>query len=247
MEIIKKLGLLGLTEGEAKVYISVLEGNSTKTAIVKNSGVSSSIVYELLGKLTKKGLVTSVVKDGKKVFQANEPSILLEFIENEESGLKKKKRLAKELIPVLKKGRADNLSISVYEGIDGLKRMLKEVEEYFKESKPKEWLAMGITGKKRASFNRYWLHWHTHIRPKYNVKAKIIFSEKETDYFRNLRKTPLAKAKFLPMDSPTCATVAGELLLLMKYGDPPVFILIRNKEVAETLRSIFKALWEAAA
>ena len=48
-----ELKKLGLTEGEASVYLALLKLNSsTVGAIVKDSGVSYSKIYEVLGRLS---------------------------------------------------------------------------------------------------------------------------------------------------------------------------------------------------
>ncbi|RMD45562.1 TrmB family transcriptional regulator, partial [Candidatus Pacearchaeota archaeon] len=49
---------IGLTNGETKVYLSLIKiGESTVGPIAKKSGVSLSKIYEILNNLIKKGLV----------------------------------------------------------------------------------------------------------------------------------------------------------------------------------------------
>ena len=52
--------VFGLTQNEIKVYTALLHlKKGTKTPIVRESGVLSSKVYEILDRLIKKGLVSS--------------------------------------------------------------------------------------------------------------------------------------------------------------------------------------------
>ena len=54
----------GLTEGEIKVYLALLElGSSTTGPIVDKSGISRSIIYQILEKLMEKGLVSFITKE----------------------------------------------------------------------------------------------------------------------------------------------------------------------------------------
>ena len=48
---------IGLTEGEIKVYLSLLEiGSATSGKVTRSCGISGSKVYEVLDRLNKKGL-----------------------------------------------------------------------------------------------------------------------------------------------------------------------------------------------
>jgi len=66
----EKVKLLGLTEGEAKVYLSLLElGSSTIGPIIKKANIASSNVYDILNRLLKKGIVSYILKQKIKYFQ----------------------------------------------------------------------------------------------------------------------------------------------------------------------------------
>ena len=54
---------IGLTKGEADVYLTLLKlGNTTSGKIIKESKVSRSKVYDVLERLKQKGLVTEIIK-----------------------------------------------------------------------------------------------------------------------------------------------------------------------------------------
>jgi predicted transcriptional regulator len=247
----KVLEKIGLTKGESKVYLALLElGTSTKTSIVRKSVVSPSIVYEILEKLIKKGLVSSITVENVKYFQANEPTMLLELVRKEKEEINEKERVIKSLIPLLRFKKDTGKKIlfaSVYEGLEGLKAMLHEVvEEEFKKNKTKEWLAMGVTSYKKESFNKFWAYWHGKVRPRYKVRAKFIFSEKGTEYFYTLKKTPLSQVRYILSSTPVCVTVTGKKVLVMKYADPSYFVSITNQDVAYTFKEFFKNIWRMA-
>ena len=76
------LNKAGLTEGEGKVYMALLEtGQSSITEIVKKSGISTSKSYDVLNRLEEKGLVSHVIIRGVKYFKAANPERLKEILE----------------------------------------------------------------------------------------------------------------------------------------------------------------------
>ena len=109
---------IGLTKNEISVYISLLElGTTTTGPLTAKSGLHSSRVYESLGKLIDKGLVSFVVKAHRKYFSAADPEAILGLLERE-------KREVKELIPQLKaikKEKPMEEKATVYEGYKGVR------------------------------------------------------------------------------------------------------------------------------
>ena len=67
--------IFGLSQNEIKVYEALLKiKKGTKTPIVKESGVLSSKIYEVLDRLIKKGLVASFVENKVKNYVPVHPS-----------------------------------------------------------------------------------------------------------------------------------------------------------------------------
>ena len=65
---------VGLTNSEIAVYSALVKLRSSTTGpIVKEAGISSGKIYEILDKLIAKGLVSYIVKAGRKYFQLTEP------------------------------------------------------------------------------------------------------------------------------------------------------------------------------
>jgi HTH-type transcriptional regulator, sugar sensing transcriptional regulator len=76
---------LGLTSGEARVFLSLLKLGSAKVGqIIKDSQVSYSKVYDVLNRLSSKGLVSHIIRGNVKYFNAVEPYRLEEYIKRRE-------------------------------------------------------------------------------------------------------------------------------------------------------------------
>ena len=92
---------LGLNKNEAKVYFGLLQLNKASAAdLVKKVGVHRNIIYDNLEKLIEKGLVSFVEEEGKKLFIAEDPQSIIEFLETEKEKINNKITKANSIIPV---------------------------------------------------------------------------------------------------------------------------------------------------
>ena len=109
----------GLTEGEIKVYLALLElGSSTTGPIIEKSRIARSIVYQILNKLEQKGLVSHVTKAKRKHYQAAEPNKILEYIDEREKLLEENRKKVERLLPelLLKQKMAPKSETNMYLG-----------------------------------------------------------------------------------------------------------------------------------
>src|SRR3989344_2186615 len=85
----KELENIGLTKGEAKVYLALIElGSTTVGPLVKKANVAYSNIYEILNRLVDKGLVSYIVKSKTKYFQAASPKSFSDYFNKKEQELK---------------------------------------------------------------------------------------------------------------------------------------------------------------
>ena len=95
---------IGLTEGEAKVYLALSElGSSTVGPIVKKSSVAYSNIYDILNRLIDKGIVSFIIKNKTKYFQAAPPANLVDFLDKKEKQISEQKQSLQKIIPDLEK------------------------------------------------------------------------------------------------------------------------------------------------
>ena len=80
---------MGLTEIEISVYFALLEkGPSPTGIIIRKTGLHKATVYQTLERLEEKGVVSYIIQDNRHVFQAEDPTILLEQLKEREENLK---------------------------------------------------------------------------------------------------------------------------------------------------------------
>ncbi|MEK6893396.1 MAG: helix-turn-helix domain-containing protein [Nanoarchaeota archaeon] len=237
---------LGLTHNEALAYITLSRIGSSKTGrLLKESGLNTGKVYEILDSLKRKGLVSETIIDNVMHFAAAPPDRLIEYIKKKKDMLEKEEKVAKSLIPEIEKIRQAKLPISrivVYTGFDGFKTAVNEAT---KTLKPKEEvLAMGVRASKGEEFNRYWTQWAEQTLPKNH--ERVIFSDKGAFYDYKL-KSKFSKIRFLESSTPNAIVIFGEHTLLIAQYDSPVRVIFINDELAAgTFISLFEQLWKVA-
>lgn len=110
LKLIKKLLELGLTEREAKLYLTLLEKKSfTVSELQQIAKIPRTKIYEVLQKMIGRGICTQRSVGREKIYEAVEPAIALEkiikkseseFLENLENKKEIANNLIKTLIPV---------------------------------------------------------------------------------------------------------------------------------------------------
>ncbi len=119
----KELVNIGLSDKEAKAYISALKlGKATASDIAKRADIKRSTMYGVLDELIKKGLVSYSQKGTKRFFKAQDPQAILEMIENN-------KRSFENILPNLSQvhiEHAQKPSVQFFEGREGIKRIYED-------------------------------------------------------------------------------------------------------------------------
>lgn len=241
---------LGLTDGEIKVYLALLEtGRAPITLISVKTKLNRTGLYDLIEGLVKKGLVSFVFEEKKKYYQAAKPQRILEYLEEKKQELTSEETILKVLVKELSKIRSrreEQLNVEIYRGKKGIKTILEDVFEECK--KGDEVLAFGLGGsnfeKLLGSYYHHYIFKHVND---FGIKFKAIFndSEKEEPYLKELGKIPLTRAKFIfkKYEMPTHTRIYGNKVAIIILEKEPTAILIEDKNVAQGYRYFFEFLW----
>ena len=239
----KVLEEIGLTKGEIKVYLTLLKlGETTTGKIIEEAQISSGKIYEILDKLIKKGLVSFIIKDKTKYFNATSPNRILDFIYEKEKELKEKEKSLKKELPSLlnlQKSKKEKYGTNLFKGFKGIQTAIFEALEQGNEV-----LAMGVISSKDEKFNLLWKKWHSE-RIKRKINCKIIFSERG-EYYDTFKKMKLIDVRLLEGITPSAIDIIGENVLIFTYGEEPSCLFISNKEIANSFTTFFETMWEIA-
>jgi sugar-specific transcriptional regulator TrmB len=236
----KLLEDMGLTKGEIAVYLALLRiGETTTGRIVDEAGISSGKVYEILEKLTKKGLVSHLIKEKTKYFNAASPTRLLEYLHEKERDLKHKESALQKEIPNLLRlqgTQRKKYEATMFTGIKGIQTAIFEALERMPQG---EILAFGVRSTKDAKYNKLWSSWHKN-RVKKKIDCKILFSDKGSDYYRMFKSMPHTKVRALEGFTPSAIDILGNTTLISTYGAEPSCLSITSEEVAQSFKTHFK-------
>ena len=237
---------LGLTHNEALAYITLARIGLSKTGqILKESGLNTGKVYEILESLKRKGLVSETEIDNVKHFAASPPEKLMDYVTAKKKTLEEEEKLAKSLIPQIESMRQFKLDpsrVAVYTGFDGFKTAVFEATRTLKAKE--EVLAMGIRSSKGENFNRVWTKWADETLPKNH--ERVIFSEKGYFYEYKL-KSKYSKIRLLESSTPTAIVIFGNhTALIIQYSPPIKIIFIQDEMMLITFISLFEQLWQIA-
>ncbi|HLC86403.1 MAG TPA: helix-turn-helix domain-containing protein [Candidatus Nanoarchaeia archaeon] len=243
---LNKLKEIGFTEGEIKVYESLIKlRKSTITKIIENSGVSSSKVYLILDKLTNKGLVNYIVKNNIKEFHLADPENLLDFIKDEKKKLEEAEEHTKELIDSIKKSLKKYVeeSANIYRGLLGLKTAhMNLINEL---NKGEEYVFFSV--EKDALQNKYVQLMFKSIHAKRDARGVtargIALPELREVFKKHFPSKKEYKIKFHELTLNQGITI-GKNRIIIETAYPDTFAVeIISPQTAKSYREFFNKIW----
>lgn len=234
----------GLTQNESLVYLSLLKiGKATSSKIIKEAKVSGGKIYETLEKLIQKGLVKSIIENNVKNFMANEPQMLIKYIKDKEKELHKKEEELKKILPQLKGLKEHQYkleTVSLIKGLSGIKPLVYESLEKGKTIK-----VMGVSSKKESKYNDFWRAWHIE-RTRLKKQTEIIFSDRNTEYWKFYKKLKYTKIKEILAFTPSAILLIDENIFIFSYEGELTCIHIKSKNISDSFYQFFNGLWKVA-
>lgn len=235
---------IGLTKGEIAVYFSLLElGSSTVGPIINKAKVSSSKVYDILERLIDKGLVSYVIKENKKYFEAAEPKRILDYIKEKKERLNKQEQEIEKILPELelKQKLAELKSEAhVFKGNKGFKTAFRDILNTLK--KGEKLSIMGIFDFD-PEFKRMIVNFHRE-RSNAGINADILLNNDAKSVGEELAKLPITNIKYMENNiaTPGVFLIYGNKTLI-SLPNERTFFRIENKEATTSFRAYFNTLW----
>ncbi len=237
---------IGLTDGEIKVYLALLElGSSTSWNITKESGISGSKVYEVLERLEKKGLVSEMIKNNVKYFEATSPDRILAYLEEKNREIENEKKEIRKILPdlLLKKATSTKGVVRVFTGFEGAKAVFEETLRDCKRGD--EMLGWGLT-EQPESWESYFNE-REKIRDKKGIIHKSIINEKYQSLHKARKNLPNTQFRFFPKELEMPTTVLlwkNKVSMYIITRENPITMIIESQETAESFKKSFEILWK---
>ncbi len=248
----KELKKLGLTDGESRVYIALLNlGSSTVGPIVKKSKVAYSKIYEVLDRLVDKGLVSFITKQKTKYFQSLGPERLKEHIQKQKQEIEENEKLLDKLIPQLKSSKKKTQETEVFTGEKGIMTAYDILLDKAKKNSTLRFFYMHdpLYDEKVYEF--------CYGRVNYNDKKIVPMLKKknirwlgivnDTNYAKKIRNSPKPIIqRYVDFPIPGNIDITSNSILITVWEDNPIGILIHSEEVAKNFKRYFDSIWEIA-
>ena len=233
-DLTEQLRSIGLTRNESIVYLALLRiGSSRAGRISKISGINRTTTYDTLKQLLERGLVSYVIKENRKWFQAATPKRLLEM-------LKEKEEDAQEMLPKLIKlheAPQEEHNVTLYYGYKGVKTVFQDI---IREGQPN--CVLDSEGKFTEKMPHFAQHFVRQLEKK---KIPIRHIVKEGVDVRPSKTTEVRFVKKAGKTS-TATNIYGNKIAVIVWTDPPEAVIIQNKDAAESYRVYFNMLWKMA-
>jgi sugar-specific transcriptional regulator TrmB len=236
---------VGLTPGEAKVYLAMIHiGPSRVGKIVEISGVSQSKIYNVLDRLILKGLASYNLQDNIKYFQSLEPSRLHEYIQRKEDEVSRQKEALTQIISDLSKN------------VNAAKRSTSEI--FIGERSLRSAYMTLLSDSKRGDILRYFYPYpnaHENASPFYSrfykyqkskglVERGIVNSDfKNSQHFKEIPKD--VKLRHVNFPLPGTIDIFADKLLIIDWKTI-TGILITSSEIAGIFVDYFDSIWKIA-
>jgi sugar-specific transcriptional regulator TrmB len=243
------LSQAGLTDGESRAYLALLElGPSTTGPIVDRSGVSRSIIYQILERLTQKGLVSHIVKGRTMHFQAADPSRIKDYLEDEERKFSENRKNVEALLPKLYSMRAGakQSEATIYLGFKGMATAHEHT--YQALSKGEEYFYMGIPPDQPDYVHAYWKRDHKR-REKAGIRCRLLFdSRTPVGVLWDRNKSEGCEARYMPSGIKTPSSIVGfkDVTQISFATDYAISVEIVNQRIADSFRAYFEEFWKRA-
>ncbi|MFC1742026.1 TrmB family transcriptional regulator [Nanoarchaeota archaeon] len=234
-----KQGLMdfGLSEKEADVYLACLKtGQTTANRISELVDLPRSTTYDVLEKLKKQGLITTVVVKSKIHFVASDPEVLM-------VSLDEKKKSISTIIPELQEVRnkvGEKPVAEVFQGKLAIIRLLDEILETATSIK--------IMGNVQNAIERIGYH-----QPKFRKKRierdirvkQLVEPSKES---KQIKLGPLTQVRFSRefQRSKEATFILEDRTYHIILGEEISAIRIDSREHAQATEIVFDKLWAQA-
>ena len=235
---------IGLTEGESKVYLSLSElGSSTVGPIVKKSRVAYSNIYDILNRLIDKGIVSFIIKNKTKYFQAAPPSNLVLYLDKKEKEISSQKESLKKILPDLEKlqevKQAEEAEIFL-----GKKGLRTAYEKFIKNaSKGDELLFFYIHEERYGEESN--LFYNSIVDLSRKIKNRGICNKNyRKSWFA--KKSKFLKMKFSDIPIPGNIDILNDKILIVSWRDSIFSVLIHSQSLADNFSDYFNQVWKQA-
>lgn len=228
----------GLSEKEARVYLTVLElGTSIASTIARRAELNRATTYTLLEDLKRDGIVNEATKDGVKYYSVISPDVLLNQLEQKYESFKDK---VPELLALAQKF-GNKPKVQFFEGLEWMKKLYSELL-ISKGNIIRSFLWSHETHPiLRAYLNEHFVP----QRVKNKIKAKVICCDSnDNKAYHKMNKKNLIEVKFIKdkefhLSCGVDIYTGNKVSIVLFSEDEMSGVIVTSKRFHDTMASIF--------
>lgn len=244
MNIENTLQAIGFSRKKAKIYLAILElGEASVIDIAKKAGLKRTTVYNILPELIADGLVKKSIKNKKRFFFIEDPSLI-------KTSLEEKMGVIEKSLPELKAMQniiPSKPKITFYEGLGGAKDLYRDTLN----SLPAGGTLLSYTG----LTNYYEVipkdcsEWYIKERVKRKIRVKVIAlkskiaDEWQKNAAKELREIKIVSNPDFKFDGDT--EIYGNKIALISYKENFMGVIIESKEISQMQKTAFQLMWDS--
>lgn len=250
--IIEQLKKIGFSEKEALVYTHLIRlGAQPVSVIAKKAQINRTTTYDIIESLTKKGLISSIKKDGITHYKALDPKELLNYLEREKiehvKKLEKQQKEMEALLPALislENPESTKPKVSFYEGEKGMRQAYEDTltsSETILAYANVEDMHKGLPNFFPDYYKRRGVEKRIHIKciaPDNKISKERHFHDKKEN--REMLLIPTKKYDFSPE-----INIYEDKVLYASWREK-MAIIIKSKEIADFHKKMYALCWNQA-
>lgn len=244
-DILNTLQELDLSLLEAKVFLLLTElGSSPVSTIARRGNIKRTNLYNILDRLSQKGLVTEYEKGNIRFFQATEPENLITIQRHNKQRVEESIESLKEILPSLETIKSPLLTkpkVRYYQGSDGIANLLDQIlsNEAFD-----------------AFFNPQTAYTHypkimdrflkTGNEKDMMIRELMVESKVAHAYVKKITN-PNHQTKCLPKEYKIQADtlIFGDKIAFISYAEGAIAVLIESADIVQAQKMAFEIMWKS--
>jgi sugar-specific transcriptional regulator TrmB len=237
----KQLELLGLRDKEARIYMAALElGSFSVLEIAAKSGLKRPTCYIILDELTKRGLISMVLTEKRKLYKVEHPAA---FIRQAKNNLKYAEQIVPSLSAILSEDK-EKPKLKYYFGQKGMQNIFDDLLV----TRSKAMYYVSSNASRIETVGDEFLKDYSKRRVAKGIKVKNIrMREVQPDEpLISGSKEMLREIRYAPKNIfiPDTVCVIGQKVAVIFTVRGNFGFIIESPEFSETIIGFFKALWE---
>jgi len=250
--ILEKLKKIGFSEKEALVYTQLIRlGAQPASVIADRAEINRTTTYDIIESLTKKGLISSIKKDGITYFKALDPKELLNYLEREKiefiKDIEREQKEMEELLPALislENPESTKPKVSLFEGEKGMRQAYEDTL-----TSQETILAYANVEEMHKGLPNFFPEYYQRRAVEKNIHIKCISPDNKTSQERQKKDKeekremiliPHSKYDFSPE-----INIYDDKILMASWREK-MAIIIKSKELADFFKTTYKLCWEQA-